>query len=206
MGYDLHIACRPSWYRAARPILAERWLERVSQDSELTLAPAQGPYFALWRAGASAKDEWLDWREGEIFATNPSPALIDKMAAIARSFCAQLVGDDGEKYLSGNDPPIPAKPTLPDRFRFAIGNFFPRRRIERQASQFKVGDWVVDAHGREALVIEIDSGAHHNLGRIRIHYTGGTQVDLMQRASGLKPSRRISGSEAGISAFPQRER
>src|SRR5512140_1004998 len=98
MGYDLHITRRRDWSDDGPEIAVREWLALIEADAELEPWPANGPHFALWKGAAAQDEEWLDWQEGNIYSKNPSPALIDKMVALAAQLNAKVQGDDGETY------------------------------------------------------------------------------------------------------------
>jgi hypothetical protein len=110
MGYDLHITRAANWSENEEaPITLDEWLVLVDADPELSLTPANGPYFADWRGPSGLAEPWLDWDAGNIYTKNPDSALLRKMAAIAALLGAHVQGDDGELYRGDekleSDPP-----------------------------------------------------------------------------------------------------
>jgi hypothetical protein len=102
MGYDVHITRASDWTKnAGSEIRAEEWQARVAADPQLAPDSANGPNAVLWNAHPEGKkDAWLDWSQGNVYSTNPDPALIGKMRAIADDLNAQLQGDDGKVYTT----------------------------------------------------------------------------------------------------------
>jgi hypothetical protein len=121
MGYDLHITrAKFHFQNEGAWITADEWLRYVDQDPELTLAPDNGDYFALWSGKSEYPDPWLDWSEGNIYTKNPDDPLIDKMVEIAKKLNAKAQGDDGEIYTGGGSkqflpPPEPDAPATRPR-------------------------------------------------------------------------------------------
>ncbi len=104
MGYDLHITRAASWSEnAGAEISSDEWLALVERDPELTLEPANGPFFARWAGPSRYPDPWLDWFSGNVYTKNPDSALLRKMVALAAALGAQVQGDEGEVY-SGDEP------------------------------------------------------------------------------------------------------
>jgi hypothetical protein len=107
MGYHLHIHRADQWYHGDQaPITAQEWLAVVAGDPELRLAPAQGPYFALWSGPCRYPGgTWFDWDEGGIFTKNPDRATLAKMLEIAGRLGARIQGDHGDFYHRAEDMP-----------------------------------------------------------------------------------------------------
>ena len=101
MGYDLHIVRGANRYEnPAHQIPADEWQRYIKSDPELTLAPENGPHFALWSGPSEYPEPWLDWFQGTIYSKNPDSGIITKMLQIAQQLGAQVRGDDGEIYSS----------------------------------------------------------------------------------------------------------
>lgn len=97
------------------PIRVEEWLEYVRNDPEMRLdgqAEATTPRgesiryendgLAVWIAysghGRNGNMAWFDHKLGEVVVKDPDEEIIRKMCLIARTFRAQVQGDDGETY------------------------------------------------------------------------------------------------------------
>lgn len=99
MGYDLHITRADDWSdNQDQWISADEWLEYIKLDSELTLVPEQGEYYAEWSGTSEYDEPWFDWYNGNIETKNPDPPVIQKMIEIAIALNAKVQGDDGEMY------------------------------------------------------------------------------------------------------------
>lgn len=99
MGYDFHITRRNDWYDEGADISADEWLKYVESDPELSIDESNGKYFAIW------KEDWLDWRRGEIYTKNPRRKLVEKMIQIANQLNAKVQGDEGEVYIDSSQVP-----------------------------------------------------------------------------------------------------
>ena len=99
MGYDFHITRRDDWYDEGADISADEWLKYVESDPELSIDESKGKYFAIW------KEDWLDWRRGEIYTKNPRKNLVEKMIQIANRLNAKVQGDEGEVYIESSQVP-----------------------------------------------------------------------------------------------------
>jgi hypothetical protein len=117
MGYDLHITRADDWMRSpTRPIEPSEWLAVVEADPELWRDLSHGPCFVWWRRGGEDTNEWLDWDDGRVFGSQPSPALAQKMVGIAAELGATIQGDGGEPLgLDGEADDGSARP--PGRMR-----------------------------------------------------------------------------------------
>ena len=184
VGYDLHITRRKDWAHKGNDITAEEWLAYVRHDSELRLRPANGPYFAEW-SGAS-RGCGLDWSDGQIYAKNPEPALVNKMVAIAGQLGASVLGDDGEIYAGGVELP---RQSFSQRVAGWFARLRPQRRVKivHEPPGFEVGDKVLDPWGNEHTVLAIDPKAEHGLGVIRTRRADGTEHTHTMIADGLEP-------------------
>jgi|KBSSwiStaDraftv2_1062776.scaffolds.fasta_scaffold1648321_1 hypothetical protein len=99
MGYDLRITRAVDWSaNQGFEISCREWLAVVAADPELVPDAVYGPYAV--RFGGT---HWLDWYEGNVFATDPDHAAVTKMLQIAASLSAAVQGDDGEFYSSANE-------------------------------------------------------------------------------------------------------
>jgi hypothetical protein len=187
VGYDVHITRRKDWSQAGKEITAEEWLAYVKQDSELSLFPQNGPYCTRWSGGSKHVDAWLDWSKGNVYTRNPDERLIDKMVAIARSLDARVQGDDGEIYQSGSEPPTQAQPSVLDRLRNWLRPLRPAPRTKEVTRVFRVGDRVLDAFRKEAIVVEISSKSTDGLAKVKVRYADGREATFALAASGLSP-------------------
>ena len=61
MGYDVHITRRRDWSETGNDITAKGRLDLVTSDSELTLDPQNGLFYARWSGASELDDPWLDW-------------------------------------------------------------------------------------------------------------------------------------------------
>ena len=76
--------------------------------------------------------------------------------------------------------------TLGDRMRSLLGRARPSPSNAAAALPFQVGDRVADTWGNQGVVTEIDPSAEHGLGRIRLRYDDGRQLDHTVVAHDLK--------------------
>ena len=98
MGYDLRVTRALDWdANEGLEIDPGEWMEIVDADAELIPDAASGPYAV--RYGSAG---WLDWYAGNIFATDPDHATVNKMLSIAEALSAAVQGDDGEFYDSAS--------------------------------------------------------------------------------------------------------
>lgn len=189
MSYDIHITRRKDWSAIGNEITADEWLAYVENDPELSLWPMNGPCTVRWNGKCKYPDPLLDWFQGNIYAKNPEPALIDKMVQIADALGAQVQGDDGEIYRNGHDAPIYPHLSTFKRLKNWLYRMRPTPRIKPIKPSFQVGDRVLDAHGKVTTVVQIDPTSNHNLGKVTIRYDDGRELSLMLVASGLSPVR-----------------
>lgn len=188
MGYDLHITRRADWSGTGDDITAEEWLAYVRRDPELALSGTNGPHFAIWKRAGVNEESWFDWSDGQIFAKNPPPALVDKMIAIARAFGAAVQGDDGEIYEGAARQAPPRAPSAWQRIA-ALFRRTPRNRgnprirgnprtldIDHAAFPFKVGDRIRDTWRQRGVIVAIDPAATYGMGRVRVRYDDGREV------------------------------
>jgi hypothetical protein len=192
MGYDLHITRRKDWSTTGNDISADEWLAYVEKDPELSLWPTNGPHMVRWSGGGKHPELCLDWFQGNIYAKNPEPALIDKMIQIADALGAKVQGDDAEIYRNGQDTPIYPQPSTFDRLLNWLRARRPTRRVKPIRPPFEVGDRVLDAYGKVATVIQIDPKSNNNLGKVMVRYEDGRELSFMLIASGLS---RIQGPQ-----------
>ena len=101
MGYDLHITRASQWAdNTGFEITADEWLALVRSDPELGPDPAHDPYGARWTSAEPQAEGWFDWSDGNVYTTNPSRAVVNKMLALAKSLEAMVQGDDNEVYAN----------------------------------------------------------------------------------------------------------
>ncbi len=106
MGYDLHVTRAGFWAEnEGQSIGAEEWLKVVSEDPSLTLDAANGPCFAVLSDSDGDAKRWLDWRDGNVYSTNPDRRTLEKMLAVAKALGGRVQGDDGEHYEHVEDLP-----------------------------------------------------------------------------------------------------
>jgi hypothetical protein len=106
MGYDLYVTRKRDYgdKKGAR-ITLEEWLALLDRDPELT--PCNGtemPHAAWWSEPGEYRC-WLDYKKGNLYAKNPTPEFIDKMAQIAKVLSGKVQGQDGEVYPGNGQPP-----------------------------------------------------------------------------------------------------
>jgi hypothetical protein len=140
-----------------------------------------------WSGKSKLNEPWLNWHDGNIETKNPDEALIDKMVAIARELGATVQGDDGEIYRSGHEPPRHRQPSVLDRLRYRLRVLLPARPLKEIDPPFRVGDRVVDTFQRIATVVEIDPKSNHGLGKVKVRYDDGREINSMLVAPGLSP-------------------
>lgn len=201
MAYNFHITRARRWPESEfKAIEAEDWLALVEGDPQLTLTTNHGPYFAAWNAaGGEDPSGWLDWKDGEVFTANPSAALTEKMAEIARQLGATLQGDDGELYRGGGAPPEPLRLTALEwiraKFEYLVwgvravrGRAERERRLKELAARFQVGQRVKTFFGNEGVVTDINCDHPPGLGRITVRFSNGKETHFALAASGLLPA------------------
>ncbi len=195
MGYDLTITRsiiiknNKLIRRPDAMITSEEWMQVVADDPTLELYNPDDPYTAIFKSSEEASDAWLDWREGEIYAKNPSEELIDKMVNIARLLNATVIGDDGEYYIGSNCPPRFPSLSLKERLKawFNNLNFRGRACVENEPLPFKTGDRVVNVlNGLTYVVLRIDPNVDA-LGRIYAQREDGVEEEFCIIGSGLLP-------------------
>lgn len=99
MGYDLRITRAIDWDRnQGCEISLREWFAIIDSDAELSPDPTNGPSAVRY-----GKTGWFDWFEGNVFTTDPEPADVSKMLAIAAKLTAAVQGDAGEFYDSVYD-------------------------------------------------------------------------------------------------------
>jgi hypothetical protein len=197
MGYVLHITRKEDWTNDTGPTIDEaEWRLLIQEDPELALdldtrcVMTRGEViFAAWKSEKGA----LGWCGGEVTASNPDETLIAKMVQIARKLDARVQGDDGEIYRedgSSFDPRAgavaPPRVTMVGR----VTRWFQHRRTTRElqdaAPRFRAGDRVKGFMGRLGTVVEVDRRANHGMGRVRVRFDDGREVDFAYVASGLE--------------------
>lgn len=99
MGYDLHITRKEHWSdETGSEISLDEWMKYAHTDNDIKPDP-DNPGNENWIV-ASDSPPWPLWwnRTGELLTTNPEPAAIQKLIAIAAALDARVLGDDGEIY------------------------------------------------------------------------------------------------------------
>lgn len=112
MSYNVYITRAEFWAEnEGTEIPADEWQELVGADPELAIDEKGGPGFAVLMTAGDDQPAWLDWTEGNIYASYPGSALQRKMLQIAARLGARLQGDDGEIYTSISDFPAAVGPS-----------------------------------------------------------------------------------------------
>jgi hypothetical protein len=188
MGYSVFITRRKHWHDASgKSISIEEWRALVEADAELQWSADLGGNAAVWRSDPGSDPEWIDAEDGHLFTKNPSTALLGKLACIAESLRARVVGEEGESYdRDGVAMPAPG-PTIADRIR----SFFANLKAGLQPSiapapAFAVGARVRGVRGRIGTVTRIDLRAEHGMGRIDVLFDNGRIESFSAIAHGLK--------------------
>ncbi|MFC0528386.1 hypothetical protein [Phytohabitans kaempferiae] len=168
MGYDLHISRALFWsYGKRYPIMEREFADLIEREPDLWFEPDRKgtrPAFVGeggddriaglpvplglrhfgWHSGTEGADggesEWLHVSNGQIQSTWPGEALIRRMAALARSLDAWLMGDDCELYVAAPDGTVTARERTPDDLHPALG-VHPRRFLTRHARPIPVAEW-----------------------------------------------------------------
>lgn len=99
---DYHITRAEDWTEThGTEILEREWQFCAHNDGELGSDPANGPNAFVWKAHPEGSpDAWLDWSQGNVYSSDPAPALIAKMQELAGTLRARLVTDDNRVVLS----------------------------------------------------------------------------------------------------------
>ncbi|MFF2660274.1 hypothetical protein ACFVUH_23305 [Kitasatospora sp. NPDC058032] len=104
MGYDLHITRRGYWWdEEGSDISAAEWEGAVTADPGLVVVPLpegcpERVVELVLRKGGESSGEPLWWRAGQIWAKNPTDAMVATMCRLAKALSARVQGDDGEHY------------------------------------------------------------------------------------------------------------
>lgn len=134
MSYHVYITRGTFWAEnQGFEIPKEEWLQHVDSDSELERREENGPFFAVFTGSGEAEDLWIDWSEGNLFASYPNRALQQKLLQLAGRMGAIVQGDDGEVYAAIDDFPKSVK--LP---RGETGTTARRPAYERREILWKV--------------------------------------------------------------------
>ena len=98
MGSDYHITRASDWTaNEGREITGLEWQKYALNDPELSSDPENGPNSFIWSAHPEGMSEaWLDWSKGNVYSTDPDPALLKKMQRIAARLDARVLNDDNE--------------------------------------------------------------------------------------------------------------
>jgi hypothetical protein len=193
----LHITKAKLWTDSeASPIAESAWNQLVASDPDLEMtgvAEAETPDgvlryenrgLAVWRHPSGEK-VWFDFRRGRVVVKNPDEATIEKMVAVARRLGARVVGDDGETYAGGGQPPTPAKPSLSARISGWFQGLLPVRPPNIPLPPFGVGARVRDGVGSEGVVIAIEPQQMHGFGSIVVRFDDGRELAFAMFAHGL---------------------
>ncbi len=102
---DYHITRAEDWTETQGAGISDReWQFSAHNDEELSSDPANGPNAFVWKAHPEGSaDAWLDWSQGNVYSSDPDPALIAKMQELAGTLRARLVADDNRVVLSDSE-------------------------------------------------------------------------------------------------------
>jgi len=124
MGYELHITRKAFWADQGDDIREEEWREAIAADSELELRPDKGPNAAMWKGTSTRAEPLLDWAFGNVVASDPDRAFIDKMVGVAARLDARVQGVNGEFYNLCDAAIDDSTPTL----RETVSSWFKRKK------------------------------------------------------------------------------
>jgi len=106
MSYNAYITRANFWAEnQGFEIPAAEWLQLIDGDNELEQGEGNGPFFAVFTGSDSSGNLWIDWSEGNLFASYPNRALQKKLLQVADKLSAIVQGDDGEVYTTIDDFP-----------------------------------------------------------------------------------------------------
>jgi hypothetical protein len=107
MGYDLHIVRTADWFDAAKnPITREEVAKLIEADPDLEWSVSD--YVDMKdETGAAARFPLIAWRgrscfwwyRDQIICKDPDQDQMAKMIRMGDALKAQVIGDDGEKYV-----------------------------------------------------------------------------------------------------------
>jgi hypothetical protein len=102
MSYDVYITRADNWVMndGVWIELAE-WLQVVKHDPELEIVTESDPYCVEWIGNLSGEEYFLNWKNGNISAKNPTKELIIKMESLSLRLRAKVQDDDGDIYVKG---------------------------------------------------------------------------------------------------------
>ncbi len=107
MGYELHIVKTDDWAEAQKAPLEKSEIdELIASDEELAWSDlnfvdyqeSTGEVVRLFAVLWQGAPNFI-WNGYEIMCHNPNEAQMYKMAAMAKKLKANLVGNDGQKYV-----------------------------------------------------------------------------------------------------------
>jgi|ERR1035438_9153520 hypothetical protein len=107
MGYDLHVVRTSDWLDAEKSsITREDVFRLVASDPELEWSKTDNIDMQE-KNGNTVRFPVISWRavscfwwyQDQIICKNPDPAQMAKLIRIADALKAQVIGDDGEKYV-----------------------------------------------------------------------------------------------------------
>jgi hypothetical protein len=121
---------------------------------------------------------------------NPDAPTIAKMVSVAGQLGARVQGDEGESYpeTGGPSPPPPPEPAKESLIGRIAGWFGRGTAVPGQGgapAEFTPGERVQDFRGQPGTVLEVDPGAEHGLGRLRVKFDDGRELSLALVAHGL---------------------
>lgn len=93
MSGDYHITRAAQWTESKNnPITKWEWQDYAHNDPELTSDPENGPCSFIWSAHPDGSDSWwLDWLNGQVYASDPDAAFVDKLVKIAEALKARVL-------------------------------------------------------------------------------------------------------------------
>jgi hypothetical protein len=107
MGYDLHVVRTSDWFEAEKsPITREDVSRLVASDPELEWSATD--YIDMQeKTGNTVRFPLISWRavscfwwyRDQIICKNPDHDQIAKLIRIGEKLKAQVIGDDGERYV-----------------------------------------------------------------------------------------------------------
>jgi hypothetical protein len=166
MSYQLHITRSRYWSEPENRIRAEEWQALLNLRQELAA--------------------WLSYEDGVLSAKDPSLAQMEDMLRIAADLKATVQGDDGERYVSVDEPPIPYRAGLSERAMNFIANLsLPPRQIRAAVLLFEVGARVRSPLRGTGTVITCDPSANQGLGTLTVQFDDGGLVTFSCVAHGL---------------------
>jgi len=185
MAYDVHIARTKNWRDASTAPITRREVDAlIARDPELEWSAKD--FVDMKDESGTVSRYWMIkwrghpcfwWYRDHIECSRPNEAQRAKLAQMATSLNAFVVGDDGEVYGEDGASRGAARESFGQRVRRWLTLWRRRRRPDVQSKllPFGVGDTVRDPWGNDHTVIAIDPKANHGLGSIRTRRRDGTE-------------------------------